>query len=211
MQGQSGFFQGGFKTGPALLPGGSIQQRHADIAGNAAALCQHMGCDGPGSPGIVMIDRAAARKILAQHHHRHVEMFQHSLVLRCVDRCNEDDAVHGVLTQGVQCAQLLFDVVGGVDEQQLIAGFFQHAADAFHHAGAAVAGKLGQNDADLPGAAGAQHLRLRTGVVAGGFHCGFDHGTLVGAEVSAVEVAAHGGLGDPGVLCKFGDVHGMPP
>ena len=83
-----------------------------------------MGCGGPGSPGIVMIDRAAARKILAQHHHRHVEMFQHSLVLRCVDRCNEDDAVHGVLTQGVQCAQLLFDVVGGVDEQQLIAGFF---------------------------------------------------------------------------------------
>ena len=78
---------------------------------------------------------------------------------------------------------------------------------AFHHAGAAVAGELGQDDAHLPGAAGAQHLGLHTGAVAGGLHSRFDLGALFGAEVAAVEVAAHRRLGDPGILGKLGDIH----
>ena len=136
-----------------------------------------------------------------------MQMLQQGFVLRGVECCNENDAVYRMLAQGVQRLQFFFGVVGGVDEQQLIAGFFQHAADAFHHAGAAVAGELGQDDAHLPGAAGAQHLGLHTGAVAGGLHSRFDLGALFGAEVAAVEVAAHRRLGDPGILGKLGDVH----
>ena len=112
-------------------------------------------------------------------------------MLRGVHGGNEQDAVHRVAAQGVQGAEFLLRVVGGVDEQQLVAGFFQHAADALHDAGAAVAGQFGQDDPHLPGAAGAQHL--------------------VGTEVAAVEVAAHRRLGYTGILGKFGDVHEMPP
>lgn len=68
-----------------------------------------------------------------------------------------------------------------------------------------------EDDPHLPGAAGAQHLGLYAGVVAGGFHSGLDACPLVGTEVAAVEVAAHRRLGYTGILGKFGDVHEMPP
>ena len=204
-------FQGRFKTGPALLSGRLVQQGHADIARRPAALGQHVGRGSLCRAKIIVVNAAAARKLLPQHHQRHMQPFQHGLVLRGVYGGNEQDAVHGVLAQGVQSTDLPLRVVGGVDEQQLVAGFLQHAADTLHDAWAAVAGELGQDDPHLPGAAGAQHLGLHAGVVAGGVHGRFNEGTLVGAEIAAVEVAAHRRLGDAGILGKFGDVHEMPP
>ena len=208
---QPGVLHGGFKTCPALLPGRLVQQGDPDVARGMAAPGQHVGRGSLCRAKVVVVHAAATRKLLPQHHQRHMHPLQHGLVLRGVHGGNEQDAVHRVAAQGVQGAEFLLRVVGGVDEQQLVAGFFQHAADALHDAGAAVAGQFGQDDPHLPGAAGAQHLGLYAGVVAGGFHSGLDACPLVDTEVAAVEVAAHRRLGYTGILGKFGDVHEMPP
>ena len=158
-----------------------------------------------------MKDAGIALVLLAQNDDGDFQTVQHGPVLRRKERGNEDNAVHRVVAQCVQRLDLALVFVGRVDEQQLVALVVQHAADALDHASAALAAQARHDDADLPRAAGAHHLRLHTGAVAGFGHGLFNGRALVGAEVAVVEIPADGGFRHARISRKFGDIHKESP
>ena len=129
-------------------------------------------------------------------------------MLRRKNGRNQNNAVHRVVAQHVHGPHLAGVVVGGVHQQQLVALLIQHTADALDHAGTAFTAEFGQDDTDLFGAAGAHHLGLHAGAVAGLLHRFGDGGFFLGAEVAAVEKPADRRLGHTCVGSKFGDIHG---
>ena len=110
-----------------------------------------------------------------------MQALQHRVVFRGKHGGNQDNAVHRIMPQGIQRAHFAGVVVGGVDQQQLVVLVVQYPADALHHAGAAFAAQPRHDHPDLPRAAGAQHLGLHTGAVAGGVHRSGNLGALFGA------------------------------
>ena len=100
-------------------------------------------------------------------------MVEHDMEKVAVERAEEN----------IRCnlEEYLEKGVGGVDQQQLVVLVVQYPADALHHAGAAFAAQPRHDHPDLPRAAGAQHLGLHTGAVAGGFHRSGNLGALFGA------------------------------
>ena len=136
---QPGVPQCGLKPGPAGLTDGLVQHRRAEKARRTAAFFQHPGCGGPRRAEIIVKDAGIAFVLLAQNDNGDFQTVQHSPVLRRKEGGNEDNAVHRVMAQCVQCLDLALVFVGRVDEQQLIALVIQHAADALDHAGAALA------------------------------------------------------------------------
>ena len=145
--------------------------------------------------------------MLAQHHDGQRHIFQQSFVLGGKHGGDQDQAVYGVMAQHLHGLHFPGGIVGGVHQQQPVAPFLQHAANALYHAGTAVAGQLGQDDPDLPGTFGPQHLCLQAGAVTGGFLCGSDLSALFLAQIAAVEITAHGRLGYPGDPGKLGNIH----
>ena len=204
---QPGVPQCGLEPGPAGLADGLVQHGGPQKPRCAAAFFQHMRSGGAGCTEIVVIHAGIAAVLLAQNDDRDFQAVQYGLVLRRKEGGDEDNAVHGVVPQRVQRFDLALVLVGCVDQQQLVALFVQHAADALHHAGAALTAELGHNDADLPGTAGAHHLRLHTGAVAGLGHGLFNGCALVGAQVAVVEIPAYRRLGYPRIGRKFRDIH----
>ena len=172
------------RTVKAFAPGkadGFVQQGHAQVARLAPPLLQHVGGGGLRRAEIIVEHTAEPGILLPHDYHRHMQALQHRVVFRGKHGGNQDNAVHRIMPQGIQRAHFAGVVVGGVDQQQLVVLVVQYPADALHHAGAAFAAQPRHDHPNLPRAAGAQHLGLHTGAVAGGFHRSGNLGALFGA------------------------------
>ena len=141
-----------------------------------------------------MANAVRAFVLLPHDDYRHAHFFQHGVVQRREYRGEEDNAVNAVAAKKLQVLHLFFGVVGGVDEQKLVALLAQHLAYPLDLARAALAGKPRYYHADELCHFGAHVLRLNAWRVARSLYCGLDEPAFFLAHIAVVKISAYGGF-----------------
>ena len=108
-----------------------------------------------------------AGKLLAEHHHGHVDRGHRLLVRGGEDGGDEDDAVYLVaLGEHGEVVDLELLVVVGVAENDLVALAFEDLGDAVDHSVHRLGVEPGDDDAHEPGLSRAERLSVLRGDVA---------------------------------------------
>ena len=132
-----------FKALPPGCSGSYVLPLDADKSGLFPALVKHQLRQSVGSALIVVADAVIAIQLLSHDHYGDVHLRQHTAVERGENRGQQNYPVHPVLAEQLQRVDLPALVVGGVDQQQLIALRPQHLAYPLGDSGTALAGQLG--------------------------------------------------------------------
>ena len=155
-----------FKAFFAAAPYRLISGFYTDIAENMTVFCES-GCQVQGRVIVIRIHTGIAIQSLCQDHDRNRQVFQPFFVFGSEQGSDQNDAVHILVMEGIQVAQLLLDIIVGAGQQALVARLSDAPGDASDHFSNRVRIDLWNNNANKVGFPAAERLGRVRWVVSG--------------------------------------------